>query len=88
MNHKKLCCPPIVYIQGEEMSNYVMKIFLDKCIFPHIDTNSWFFYDLSCKNRDNTKDKVLYDALSKGKEICSIFKEPTITPSALQKKKI
>ena len=43
MNHKKLCCPPIVYIQGEEMSNYVMKIFLDKCIFPHIDTKNSLF---------------------------------------------
>jgi len=86
MNHKKLCCPPIVYIQGEEMTRYIMKTFLDNCIKPHINISSWYFYDLSCKNRDNTKDKVLNDALKKGKELCSIFKEPTITPSASQKK--
>ena len=86
MNHKKLCCPPIVYIQGEEMTRYIMKTFLDNCIKPHINISSWHFYDLSCKNRDNTKDKVLNDALKKGKELCSIFKEPTITPSASQKK--
>lgn len=86
MSYKKICCPPIVYIQGEEMTRYIMKTFLDNCIKPHINISSWYFYDLSCKNRDNTKDKVLTDALKKGKDLCSIFKEPTITPSASQKK--
>ena len=88
MSYKKICCPPIVYIQGEEMTRYIMKTFLDNCIKPHINISSWYFYDLSCKNRDNTKDKVLTDALKKGKDLCSIFKEPTITPSASQKKSL
>ena len=74
MSYKKICCPPIVYIQGEEMTRYIMKTFLDNCIKPHINISSWYFYDLSCKNRDNTKDKVLTDALKKGKDLCSIFK--------------
>lgn len=46
------------------------------------------FYDLSCKSRDLTDDKVLADAIAAGKRIGSIFKEPTVTPSAIQVKKL
>ena len=86
MYKKRITCPEIVYLKGEEMTRYTMDLFLQKCILPHINIDKWHFNDLSCKNRDNTKDKVLNDALKKGKELCSIFKEPTITPSASQKK--
>jgi isocitrate dehydrogenase len=41
-------------------------------------------YDLSCKARDDTDDAVLKDAVEAGSRIGAIFKEPTITPSALQ----
>lgn len=41
---------------------------------------------MSCKSRDDTNDQVLKDAVEAGKKICSIFKEPTITPSAAQVK--
>tara|TARA_B100001093_G_scaffold496560_1_gene542385 strand:+ start:513 stop:1724 length:1212 start_codon:yes stop_codon:yes gene_type:complete len=78
--------PAIVYIQGEEMTRYVMQHFIDMCIKPHIDIKTWNVYDLSCKNRDRTKDQVLKDAILQGKKTCSIFKEPTVTPSAIQKK--
>ena len=43
---------------------------------------------MSCKHRDATKDKVLFDAVTAGKRLCAIFKEPTITPSALQVKEL
>lgn len=85
-DHKKIVSPPLVYISGEEMTRYTMELILEQWIKPHIDISNWKFYDLSCKARDNTADKVLHDAVAAGKEICSIFKEPTITPSAAQVK--
>lgn len=86
--HKPLIrSPSIVYIQGEEMTRYAMQRFLDSCIYPHIDTSSWSIYDMSCKNRDNTNDTVLHEAIEKGKTLCSIFKEPTVTPTEVQRQK-
>lgn len=41
-------------------------------------------FDLSCKSRDGTEDKVLRDAVEAGARIGAVFKEPTITPSAKQ----
>lgn len=87
-NHKKITSPPMVYISGEEMTRYTMELILDQWIKPHIDISNWDFYDLSCKARDNSDDKVLRDAVSAGKKIGSIFKEPTITPSAQQVKEM
>lgn len=40
------------------MTNYCMKLILDRWINPHIDTSSWEYFDLSCKSRDETEDKV------------------------------
>lgn len=68
------------------MTHYTMNLILDAWIRPHIDIEKWQFYDLSCKARDDTNDKVLHDAVAAGKALCSIFKEPTITPSSLQVK--
>lgn len=59
---------------------------MDQWIKPHVDISSWEFYDLSCKARDATDDKVLADAVNAGKRMGSIFKEPTVTPSATQAK--
>jgi len=85
-NHKVLAAPPIVYISGQEMTHYTMNLILDQWIKPHVDISSWEFYDLSCKARDDTEDQVLHDAVEAGKKIGSIFKEPTVTPSAVQAK--
>merc|ERR1712232_1149599 len=63
-----------------------MKLICDKWVDPFIDTTSWEWYDLSCKARDDSQDKVLHDAVKAGAKIGAIFKEPTITPSALQVK--
>lgn len=78
----------MVYISGEEMTRYTMKLILEKWIIPYVDISSWEFYDLSCISRDETNDKVLKDAVEAGKRIGSIFKEPTITPSAVQVKEL
>lgn len=74
----------MVYISGEEMTQYAMQLIIEQWIEPYFDTSKWELYDLSCKNRDATNDKVLKDAVEAGKRICAIFKEPTITPSSKQ----
>lgn len=58
-NHKKFTAPPMVYISGEEMTRYCMELILNQWIRPHIDISNWEFYDLSCKSRDDTEDKVI-----------------------------
>ena len=63
-----------------------MELVLEKWIEPHIDTSKWEYFDLSCKVRDETDDKELHDAVEAGKRLAAIFKEPTVTPSADQRK--
>jgi isocitrate dehydrogenase len=80
----KVKAPPMVYISGEEMTHYVSQLVVQDWIKPYFDISEWETYDLSCKSRDVTNDQVLKDAVEAGKRIGAIFKEPTITPSALQ----
>jgi isocitrate dehydrogenase len=77
--------PPLVYISGEEMTRYAGQLYLDNWIKPYLDISNWDFYDLSCKSRDNTNDKVLQDAIKQGAKIGAIYKEPTITPNEQQR---
>lgn len=76
----------MVYIRGEEMTRYCMDLIMEQWIEPHIDTTAWEFYDLSCKARDESNDKVLTDAVAAGARLKAIFKEPTITPTEVQRK--
>eukprot|EP00998_Keelungia_sp_KM082_P007414 NODE_360_length_2043_cov_66.006263_g353_i0.p1 GENE.NODE_360_length_2043_cov_66.006263_g353_i0~~NODE_360_length_2043_cov_66.006263_g353_i0.p1 ORF type:complete len:411 (+),score=75.05 NODE_360_length_2043_cov_66.006263_g353_i0:94-1326(+) len=76
--------PPMVYISGEEMTAYAMELIVNKWIHPYVDTGAWQRFDLSCKSRDDTQDQVLKDAVEAGREIGAIFKEPTVTPTAVQ----
>eukprot|EP00928_Gymnodinium_smaydae_P078174 TRINITY_DN6187_c0_g2_i3.p1 TRINITY_DN6187_c0_g2~~TRINITY_DN6187_c0_g2_i3.p1 ORF type:complete len:532 (-),score=167.81 TRINITY_DN6187_c0_g2_i3:75-1610(-) len=85
---EKFVAPPMVYISGEEMTRYSMQLVLDKWVAPYADTSKWEYYDLSCKARDDSEDKVLHDAVAAGKRIGAIFKEPTITPTAVQQKEM
>ena len=78
----------MTYISGEEMTHYCMNLILAEWIEPHIDTSAWEFFDLSCVSRDDTEDKVLYDAVESGARIGAIFKEPTVTPTEIQKEKL
>lgn len=80
--------PPMVYIAGEEMTHYASQLIVEKWIKPYFDTSAWEVFDLSCKARDESDDKVLHDAVEAGKRIGAIFKEPTITPSAIQVKEM
>ena len=80
----KVAAPPMVYIAGEEMTRYTCELVLDQWIRPYFDTQQWEYFDLSCTHRDKTNDQVLHDAVAAGARIGAIFKEPTITPSAIQ----
>jgi isocitrate dehydrogenase len=53
-----------------------------------VDTSTWEHFDLSCIGRDKTDDQVMHDAVAAGKRIGAIFKEPTVTPTDVQKKKL
>lgn len=83
-SESKIVAPPMVYIAGEEMTHYCMNLIIDKWVEPYFDTKEWDHFDLSCKSRDVTNDKVLQDAVEAGKKAGAIFKEPTITPNAVQ----
>jgi len=65
-----------------------MDLIMKQWIEPFIDTTQWEYYDLSCKVRDNTNDKVLEDSIAAGRRLKSIFKEPTVTPTLVQKEKL
>jgi len=78
----------MVFIKGEEMTSYCMDLIMEKWIYPHMDVSTWEFFDLSCRSRDDTEDKVLHDAVAAGARIGAIFKEPTVTPTAEQQKKL
>ena len=79
---------PMVYIEGEEMTKYTMQLVNEKLIAPYVDMSGWEVFDLSCKSRDETNDQVLQDAVNAGKRIGSIFKEPTITPTEVQRQEM
>jgi isocitrate dehydrogenase len=70
------------------MTHYTMNRIMDRWIRKNVDISQWEFFDLSCKKRDETRDKVLKDAVAAGKRVGSIFKEPTVTPNEVQVKKM
>lgn len=84
----KVSAPPMVYISGEEMTNYACQLIEEQWIKPYFDTSQWERFDLSCKARDESQDATLHGAVEAGKRIGAIFKEPTITPSAVQVKEM
>jgi len=82
----KVVAPPMVYIAGEEMTHYACELFTREWFAPYFDLSAWDRYDLSCRSRDETDDRVLHDAVAAGRRVGAIFKEPTITPSTEQVK--
>ena len=77
----------MVYVKGEEMTAYVMEL-----IWINGSNRGWTRSggddDLRAKNRDDTEDQVLRDVIAAGKRIKAIFKEPTVTPTADQVKRL
>ena len=70
------------------MTHHCMNLIMEHWINPHIDTSNWEYYDLSCVSRDQTEDQCLRDAVEAGSRVGAIFKEPTVTPTEIQKKKL
>lgn len=70
------------------MTRYAAELYLDEWIRPYIDIDAWDFYDLSCKSRDDTEDKVLHDCIAAGKRVGAIYKEPTVTPTEIQREEM
>ena len=87
-SRERITAAPLVYVKGEEMTAYVMELIRDKWIEPRVDASAWETYDLRAKNRDDTEDQVLRDVIAAGKRIKAIFKEPTVTPTADQVKRL
>ena len=87
-NASKITAAPMVYVRGEEMTAYVMDLIRAKWIEPRVDTTAWREFDLRAKNRDDTEDQVLRDVIEAGKAVKAIFKEPTVTPTADQVKRL
>lgn len=87
-SRERITAAPMVYVKGEEMTAYVMELIRDKWIEPRVDASAWETYDLRAKNRDDTEDQVLRDVIAAGKRIKAIFKEPTVTPTADQVKRL
>lgn len=85
---RKVLAPPLVVIEGEEMTHYATQLFVKEWFEPYFDLRQWERFDLSCAHRDATDDQVLRDAVAAGKRVGAIFKEPTITPSALQREQM
>ena len=88
LDGEKVLAPPMVYIAGEEMTHYACNLILQEWLEPYFDMSQWQRFDLSCRHRDETNDQVLNDAVQAGKKIGAIFKEPTITPTAVQQKEM
>ena len=87
-SRERITAAPMVYVKGEEMTAYVMELIREKWIDPRVDARAWETYDLRAKNRDDTEDQVLRDVIAAGKRIKAIFKEPTVTPTADQVKRL
>ncbi len=76
---------PIVEMDGDEMTRVVWPMIKDILIKPFVDLNTEY-YDLHLKNRDDTDDKVTFDA-AKAMKIHKVgVKNATITPNAARVK--
>lgn len=71
---------PLVEMDGDEMTRILWKMIKDELICPFVDLKSEY-YDLSLVNRENTKDKVTFDAAYANKKYGVAVKCATITPN-------
>ncbi len=71
---------PLVEMDGDEMTRILWQMIKDELIHPFVDLKSEY-YDLSLVNRENTKDKVTFDAAYANKKYGVAVKCATITPN-------
>lgn len=72
---------PIVEMYGDEMTRVLWGLIKEQLIYPYVDLKSEY-YDLGLKNRDNTDDKVTFEAAEAAKKYGVAVKCATITPNA------
>lgn len=72
---------PIVEMDGDEMTRVLWRLIKEQLIHPYVDLKSEY-YDLGLKNRDNTDDKVTFEAAEAAKKYGVAVKCATITPNA------
>ena len=72
---------PLVEMDGDEMTRILWKIIKDELIYPYIDLRSEY-YDLGLEYRNETDDRVTYDAAYATKKYGVAVKCTTITPNA------
>ena len=73
--------PPIVEMDGDEMTRILWKMIKDELILPFVDLKS-DYYDLGLVHRDETADQVTIDSANATKKYGVAVKCATITPNA------
>lgn len=77
----KIKMTPIVEMDGDEMTRVLWQWIKDILICPFVDLKTEY-YDLGLVNRDNTDDKVTFEAAEAVKRLGVGVKCATITPNA------
>lgn len=72
---------PLVEMDGDEMTRIIWKMIKDTLLEPYIDLNL-DYYDLGLEYREQTGDKVTFDAAEATKKYGVAVKCATITPNA------
>ena len=73
--------PPLVEMDGDEMTRIIWQIIKDELICPFVDLKTEY-YDLGLENRDKTDDQVTVDSAEATKRLGVAVKCATITPNA------
>ncbi|HAH63654.1 MAG TPA: NADP-dependent isocitrate dehydrogenase [Treponema sp.] len=68
----------VAELDGDEMTRVLWQVIKDKLLAPYVELNTEY-YDLGLKNRDNTDDKITYDAAAAIKRLGVGVKCATIT---------
>ena len=71
--------PPLVELDGDEMTRIIWQFIKDKLILPYLDIDLEY-YDLGVENRDKTNDQVTVDSANAIKKYGVGVKCATITP--------
>ena len=71
---------PLVEIDGDEMTRVMWKMVKDKLLLPYLDMDL-VYYDLGLRNRDETNDKITFEAANAIETYGVGVKCATITPN-------
>ena len=72
---------PIAELDGDEMTRVLWAVIKEKLLEPYVDLKTEY-YDLGLKHRDDTDDKVTYEAADAIKRLRVGVKCATITSNA------